>query len=452
VKIDVVILAAGKGTRMRSALPKVMHSIGGVPMLQHVINAAQQAASAKIHIVVGHGSELVRNSLADDINIIEQQQQLGTGHAVAQALGHLQTGSLCLILYGDVPLISASTLTELIKATTENSMTMLTATLANPLGYGRIVRNNNVVQSIVEQKDASSEQLAINEINTGIMCIPQQHLANWLPALSNDNAQQEYYLTDVVAMAVADNIKINTLKPSRLNEIEGVNNKQQLAALERAYQGERANQLMEQGATLADPARIDIRGEISLGEDVYIDVNTVFEGRVTIGNNVNIASACIIKDAVIGDNSNIHAHSIIDQATVAANCDVGPFARLRPGSQLLDSSRVGNFVEIKNTRLGKGSKANHLSYLGDAEIGDGSNIGAGTITCNYDGANKFKTQLGDNVFIGSNSTLVAPLSIATDGFVGAGSTITHTVDSGELAVGRSKQRNIKGWKRPKKPT
>jgi len=451
VNIDVVILAAGKGTRMRSALPKVMHPIGGTPMLQHVINAAQQAASANVHVIVGHGAELVQKSLNPNINIIQQQEQLGTGHAVAQALPHLHSGSLCLILYGDVPLINSSTLTKLISATDVSSMGMLTALLANPTGYGRIVRNaKNQVQAIVEQKDASDEQLAINEINTGIMCIPQQHLAKWLPRLSNDNAQQEYYLTDIVEMAVKDNVAINTLQPATLAEIEGVNNKQQLAALERAYQSACAEQLMLNGATLADPSRVDVRGKVDVGQDVFIDINVVLEGEISIGNNVNIAPGCVIKDAAIGDDTSIYAHSVIEQASIANGCSVGPFARLRPGTQLLEGSRVGNYVEVKNSVLGKGSKANHLAYLGDAVIGDGSNIGAGTITCNYDGANKFKTLIGDNVFVGSNSTLVAPLKISTDGFVAAGSTITQAVNQGDLAVGRGKQRNIKGWKRPKK--
>lgn len=450
MKIDVVILAAGKGTRMYSGIPKVLHSIGGKPMAQHVIDAASLLGDVAMHVVVGHEAELVKASLNGVDSFVEQTEQLGTGHAVAQALPVLREGAITLILYGDVPLIQTGTLETLIDLVNESTMAMLTICMDNPTGYGRIVREDDEVKAIVEQKDANDEQLQIKEINTGIMCIHQKHLSKWLPALSNDNAQQEYYLTDVVAMAVKDNIAIKTAEPQNEYEVEGVNNKLQLGALERVYQRKRAEQLQIAGATVADVNRLDIRGSVIVGKDVFIDVNVVLTGDVEIGDNVSIGPNCVIHESIIDTGAQIHANCVLDQAHVGNDANVGPFARLRPNALLKAKSKVGNFVEVKNATMEAGSKVNHLTYIGDANIGANSNIGAGTITCNYDGANKHRTELGENVFIGSNSTLVAPLTIANNGFVGAGSVITQNVQEETLAVGRSKQKNIEGWKRPTK--
>ena len=451
-KIDVVVLAAGKGTRMYSTKPKVLlHTIGGKPMAQHVIDAAKRLGDVALHVVVGHQADLVSNSLQGAESFVEQREQLGTGHAVAQVLPILREDAITLILYGDVPLIQTQTLERLVAGCSAQSMTLLTVTLDNPQGYGRICRNiDNEVTSIVEQKDADSKQLLINEVNTGIMCIQQSCLAAWLPLLSNTNAQNEYYLTDVVAMAVAQGIDVTSVDAPSPEEVEGVNNKLQLSALERCHQRRLADALMLAGTTLADPARVDIRGELSVGRDVFIDVNTVFSGNVTLGDNVSIGPNCVVSNSSIGDNTELLANCVVDQATLANDCVIGPFARLRPGSTFAERSKVGNFVEVKNSSFGEGSKANHLSYVGDAQVGAGSNIGAGTITCNYDGANKHKTRLGKNVFIGSNSTLVAPLDIADNGFVAAGSTIVKTVLADSLAVARGRQKNIEGWTRPSK--
>jgi len=450
-KIDVVVLAAGKGTRMYSTKPKVLHTIGGKPMAQHVIDAAKRLGDVALHVVVGHQADLVSSSLQCAESFVEQREQLGTGHAVAQVLPILREDAITLILYGDVPLIQTQTLERLVAGCTAQSMTLLTVTLDNPQGYGRICRNiDNEVTSIVEQKDADSEQLLINEVNTGIMCIQQSCLAAWLPLLSNTNAQNEYYLTDVVAMAVAQGIDVTSVDAPSPEEVEGVNNKLQLSALERCHQRRLADALMLAGTTLADPARVDIRGELSVGRDVFIDVNTVFSGNVTLGDNVSIGPNCVVSNSSIGDNTELFANCVVDQATLANDCVIGPFARLRPGSTFAEKSKVGNFVEVKNSSFGEGSKANHLAYVGDAQVGAGSNIGAGTITCNYDGANKHKTRLGKNVFIGSNSTLVAPLDIADNGFVAAGSTIVKTVLADSLAVARGRQKNIEGWTRPSK--
>ncbi|MDB4452546.1 bifunctional UDP-N-acetylglucosamine diphosphorylase/glucosamine-1-phosphate N-acetyltransferase GlmU [bacterium] len=450
-KIDVVVLAAGKGTRMYSTKPKVLHTIGAKPMAQHVIDAAKRLGDVALHVVVGHQADLVSNSLQGAESFVEQREQLGTGHAVAQVLPILREDAITLILYGDVPLIQTQTLERLVAGCSAQSMTLLTVTLDNPQGYGRICRNiDNEVTSIVEQKDADSKQLLINEVNTGIMCIQQSCLAAWLPLLSNSNAQNEYYLTDVVAMAVAQGIGVTSVDAPSPEEVEGVNNKLQLGALERCYQRRLADALMLAGTTLADPARVDIRGELSVGQDVFIDVNTVFSGNVTLGDNVSIGPNCVVSNSSIGDNTELLANCVVDQATLANDCIIGPFARLRPGATFAQKSKVGNFVEVKNSSFGEGSKANHLAYVGDAQVGAGSNIGAGTITCNYDGANKHKTRLGKNVFIGSNSTLVAPLDIADNGFVAAGSTIVKTVLADSLAVARGRQKNIEGWTRPSK--
>ena len=449
---EVIILAAGQGTRMCSKLPKVLHPIAGRPMLTHVIDTSKQLGAKAIHVVVGHGADQVKEQHRHvDVSWILQEQQLGTGHAVAQAMPAVSDTSNVLVAYGDVPLVKMGTLSKLLEAANSSCLSLLTVELDDPTGYGRIVRDdNNNVMAIVEQKDADETQKRIKEVNTGILAVPAAKLAQWLPKLSSENAQSEYYLTDVISMAVADGLQVTAQHPESPWEVQGVNNREQLSELERYYQRQQANNIMAQGATLADPDRIDIRGNLQVGQDVFIDVNCVFIGEVVISDNVNIAPNCVIENAIIGEGCNIKANTIIENARVANHCDVGPFARLRPGSQLAQKAKVGNFVEIKNTQLGEGSKVNHLAYVGDAEVGTACNIGAGTITCNYDGANKFKTTLGDNVFIGSNSTLVAPVTIADQGFVGAGSTVTKNVPEKNLAIGRGRQKNIEGWTRPSK--
>lgn len=456
MNVDIVILAAGQGTRMKSKLPKVIHSLAGKPMLEHVMLTAQQAMQQQdkrqLHVVVGHGGDTVKHHLNHyAVNWITQAQQLGTGHAVAQAISHIDESDIVLILYGDVPLIQADTLHNLLTSAKQSGFALLTVELADATGYGRIVRNaQQQVTAIVEHKDATPEQLAIKEINTGIMAVKTEKLKHWLPKLSNDNAQGEYYLTDIVAMAVADGLTVNAVHPSYEQEVQGVNNRVQLAELERWFQFEQAKKLMLAGATVADPYRLDVRGDVNVGQDVFIDVNVVFEGAVTIGNNVVIGPNCVISDSVIADNAVIKANSILESAEVGQEAEVGPFARLRPATVLAKKAKVGNFVETKKVNVGIGSKINHLTYVGDAEIGADVNIGAGTITCNYDGVNKHKTVIEDNVFIGSNSSLVAPLTIAQGATVGAGSTITRVVSAEQLAVARGKQMNIDGWQRPKK--
>ncbi|MGI9292710.1 MAG: bifunctional UDP-N-acetylglucosamine diphosphorylase/glucosamine-1-phosphate N-acetyltransferase GlmU [Pseudomonadales bacterium] len=452
MKVDVIVLAAGQGTRMRSTMPKVLHPLAGQPMLEHVINAARQLPAAQLHIVIGHGAEQVRERVhGDDIHWVEQLEQLGTGHAVQQALPGLRDDSISLVLYGDIPLIRTETLQALLAVVSDDSMGLLTAHFNDPSGYGRIVRNSGGdVSAIVEQKDASAEQLLINEVNTGFMAVPTRYMQEWLPRLSNANAQAEYYLTDVIGMAAQQGVTIATCGPDFEQEVLGVNSRQQLIALERWHQHQRAQELLLEGVAIMDPTRFDLRGELATGMDVTIDVNVVLEGRVSLGDNVTVGPNCVIQNAAIGNNVEIKANTVIEDATIGDGCVVGPFARLRPGTKLLAQAKVGNFVETKNTVLGQGSKVNHLSYVGDAEVGSGCNIGAGTITCNYDGANKFKTELGDNVFIGSNSTLVAPLTVANEGFVGAGSTVTKNVANKQLAVARGRQKNIDGWQRPRK--
>ncbi len=452
MNVDVIILAAGQGTRMRSALPKVLHPIAGKAMLAHVISAARQLDNAQLNIVVGHGAEQVQAlDNGSDIQFVFQEEQLGTGHAVQQAVPNLRNDSTSIILFGDVPLIKASTLQKLLKQTANGSMGLLTAIFDNPMGYGRIIRDEQgQVIANVEQKDASPEQLKVQEINTGFMALPTARLKEWLPKLRSDNAQGEYYLTDLIAMAAESGAGVNTVHPDEHSEVEGVNSRTQLIALERVFQGQQADALLANGLAIMDPARFDLRGALSHGQDSTVDVNCVFEGTVELGSNVSIGPNCVISNSRIGDGVEIKANSVLEGATVERDCIVGPFARLRPGSVLRPGAKVGNFVEMKKSELGPGSKVNHLSYVGDAEIGENCNIGAGTITCNYDGANKSKTTMGDNVFVGSNSTLVAPLDIEAGGFVGAGSTITKNVEIDQLAVGRGKQRNIDGWKRPSK--
>ncbi|MDL0438542.1 bifunctional UDP-N-acetylglucosamine diphosphorylase/glucosamine-1-phosphate N-acetyltransferase GlmU [Stutzerimonas frequens] len=451
MSLDIVILAAGQGTRMRSALPKVLHPVAGQSMLGHVISTARALQPRSIQVVIGHGAEQVRQRLVgDDLNYVVQAEQLGTGHAVAQALPNLSAERV-LILYGDVPLIEAETLQRLLQKVGPEQLALLTVTLDDPTGYGRILRDAyGEVQAIVEHKDASAEQKAIREGNTGILAVPGSRIGEWLGRLSNSNAQGEYYLTDVIAMAVADGLRVATEQPQDAMEVQGANDRIQLAELERHYQLRAARRLMAQGVTLRDPSRFDLRGEVSVGRDVLIDVNVVLEGEVVIEDDVQIGPNCVIKDSTLRRGAIVKANSHLDGAVVGEGADCGPFARLRPGSTLGAKAHVGNFVEMKNASLGDGAKAGHLSYLGDAEIGARTNIGAGTITCNYDGANKFKTVMGEDVFIGSNSSLVAPLNLGDGATTGAGSTITADVPAHTLALGRGRQRNIDGWQRPVK--
>ncbi|MVW74079.1 bifunctional UDP-N-acetylglucosamine diphosphorylase/glucosamine-1-phosphate N-acetyltransferase GlmU [Pseudomonas xionganensis] len=451
MSLDIVILAAGQGTRMRSALPKVLHPVAGKAMLGHVIDTARQLKPQGIHVVIGHGAERVREGLAaDDLNFVLQSEQLGTGHAVAQALPALSAERV-LILYGDVPLIEVDTLQRLLQQVSEQQLGLLTVNLNDPTGYGRIVRDPaGVVKAIVEHKDASAEQRLIREGNTGILAVPGKKLGDWLGRLSNSNAQGEYYLTDVIAMAVADGLVVATEQAIDEMEVLGANDRIQLAQLERHYQYRAARRLMVQGVTLIDPARFDLRGKVTVGRDVSIDVNVILEGQVVIEDGVQIGPNCVIKNSTLRRGAIVKANSHLEGAEVGEGADCGPFARLRPGAVLGAKAHVGNFVELKNAVLGEGAKAGHLSYLGDAEIGARTNIGAGTITCNYDGANKFKTVLGEDVFIGSNSALVAPVTLGDRATTGAGSVVTSDVPANTLAVGRAKQRNIEGWKRPTK--
>lgn len=451
--MSVVILAAGKGTRMYSDLPKVLHPLAGKPLISHVIDAVSTLNTEHIHLVYGHGGELLRERLADDgsrLNWVLQSEQRGTGHAVQQALPYLLDDEDVLILYADVPLIAPETLKRLLAAKPDGGIGLLTVTLDDPSGYGRIMRENGQVIGIVEQKDASEEQRRINEINTGIMVAAGVDLKRWLGSLNNNNVQGEYYLTDIIAMAWHEGRQINTVQPGRLWEVDGVNNRRQLAVLERAYQQQLAEELLLAGVMICDPARFDLRGELRHGRDVTIDTNVIIEGRVALGNNVVIGTGCVLKDCNIGDNVVISPYSVIDGAILSANASVGPFARLRPGSELGEGAHVGNFVEMKKARLGKGSKAGHLSYLGDAEIGAAVNIGAGTITCNYDGANKHQTIIGDDVFVGSDTQLVAPVTVAKGATIAAGTTITCDVGENELVLSRVKQTHISGWLRPVK--
>jgi bifunctional UDP-N-acetylglucosamine pyrophosphorylase/glucosamine-1-phosphate N-acetyltransferase len=451
MSLDIVILAAGQGTRMRSALPKVLHPVAGQSMLGHVIETARGLKPKAIHVVIGHGAELVRERLAsDDLNFVVQAEQLGTGHAVAQALPAL-TSERVLILYGDVPLIEAATLDRLLHKVGSQQLALLTVNLDDPTGYGRIVRDEQgVVQAIVEHKDATAEQKLIAEGNTGILAVPGERLGDWLGRLSNSNAQGEYYLTDVIAMAVADGLTVATEQPQHAMEVQGANDRIQLADLERHYQQRAARRLMAQGVTLRDPTRFDLRGEVTIGRDVLIDVNVILEGEVVIEDGVEIGPNCVIRNSTLRRGAVVKANSHLDGAELGEGADCGPFARLRPGAVLGEKAHVGNFVEVKNSHLGEGAKAGHLAYLGDAEIGARTNIGAGTITCNYDGANKFRTVMGEDVFIGSNSSLVAPLNVGDGATTGAGSVITADVPAGTLALGRARQALIEGWQRPQK--
>lgn len=447
----VIILAAGKGTRMRSNLPKVLQPLAGRPLLGHVIDTAKKLQADHIITIYGHGGALVQNAFAhEQVQWVEQAEQLGTGHAVKVTLPVLPREGVSLILSGDVPCITEQTLQKLLDVSRENQIGLVTLTLADATGYGRIVRENGKIQAIVEHKDASEAQRQIQEINTGIYCVSNAKLHEWLPKLSNNNAQGEYYLTDIVAMAIADGLEVASVEPALAFEVEGVNDRVQLAALEREFQNFQAKQLMQQGVHLIDPTRFDLRGNLTAGKDVRIDINVIIEGDCELGDGVEIGAGCILKYTKIAAGTKVQPYSVFDQAVVGEAAQIGPFSRLRPGAVLANEVHIGNFVEVKNSQIGLGSKANHFTYLGDAEVGAGSNIGAGTITCNYDGANKFKTIIGDQVFIGSNSSLVAPVTIANGATVGAGSTITRDVAEQCLAVERSKQFTKENYQRPQK--
>ena len=449
--LNIVVLAAGKGTRMRSKLPKVLHVLAGESLLSRVLNTARDLGSKNLCVVVGHGAEQVRAATsAIDVNFVEQKPQLGTGHALQLAASHLNDAYPTLVLYGDVPLTQLSTLQKLVDAAA-NGMALLTVNLDDPTGYGRIVRNEaGVVQRIVEHKDASDAERSIQEVNTGVLIAPTAELKDWLSQLSNDNVQGEYYLTDVIGMAVRDGVLVNTAQPAAEWETLGVNSKVQLAELETIWRSEVAKGLLEAGVTLADPARIDVRGSLKCGMDVSIDVGCVFEGQVTLGDDVRVGPYCVIRNSTIAAGAEIAAFSHIDGAVVGEVSKVGPYARLRPDAVLAEKTHIGNFVEIKKATVGVGSKINHLSYIGDATIGSGVNVGAGVITCNYDGVNKFQTVIGDGAFIGSDSQLVAPVTVGAGATIGAGSTITKDTPEHTLTLSRAKQMSVPAWVRPLK--
>lgn len=449
--LDVVILAAGRGKRMHSARPKVLHRLAGRCLAQYVIESARALGARRICVVYGHGGEAVRESLAaPDLSFALQEPQLGTGHAVQQALPHIGRDGRVLILYGDVPLTRLATLRRLV-AGDPRALHIVTLTLPNPTGYGRIVRDAaGCVQRIVEENDATESERVLNEVNTGIMVVPAARLGGWLGGLDNRNAQQEYYLTDLVACAIRDAVPVLTAQPEAVWETLGVNSKADLATLERVYQREQADTLLASGVTLADPSRIDVRGTLECGADVTIDVNCVFEGRVRLGDGVVIGAHCVLRDTTIGGGSVVFPFCHLEEAEIGDACRIGPFARMRPGTRVAGHVHIGNFVELKNSTIRDGSKANHLAYVGDTEIGCNVNVGAGTIVCNYDGANKHRTIIEDNVFIGSDTQLVAPVRVGEGATIGAGTTVTRDVPPGVLAVSRVKQTVIDGWQRPRK--
>ena len=447
-----VILAAGQGTRMKSSRPKVLQTLAGRPLLQHVIERQARAVSEQIHLVYGHAGDQVQAAFAEqtDLQWVHQAEQLGTGHALAQALPDIDDEAVVLVLYGDVPLVPAETLQALCEQAGNGDLAILTVELHDPTGYGRIVRRDGAVQGIVEHKDANAEQLAIQEVNTGLLAAPAKHLRRWMANLSSDNAQGEYYLTDCVAAAVKDGIEVRSVAARQESDVAGVNNRQQLAALERDFQSQQASEAMAAGLQLMDPARFDVRGTLSFGRDCLVDVNVLIEGEVELGDGVVIGPNCYIKDSRIGSGSQIKSNSVLENCQMDEDCVVGPFARLRPGTQLSARAKVGNFVETKKVQVGEGSKINHLSYVGDARLGKDVNVGAGTITCNYDGVNKFQTEIGDGAFIGSDSALVAPVKIGAGATIGAGSVISRDAPADKLTVARGRQTTIERWQRPSK--
>jgi bifunctional UDP-N-acetylglucosamine pyrophosphorylase / glucosamine-1-phosphate N-acetyltransferase len=449
--LEVVILAAGKGTRMRSSRPKVLHKLAGRPLVEHVVHIARELGAQAVHVVYGHGGEAVPQQLKHlSVNWVKQEPQLGTGHAVQQAMPAVK-GDTVLVLYGDVPLTRLATLQALMQAAAGGGLAVLTATLADPAGYGRIVRDAaGKVTRIVEHKDASEKERAITEINTGILAAPAAKMRAWLQQLRNDNVQKEYYLTDIIRLAVEEGVAVTTASPQAEWEILGVNSKQQLAELERIHQRNQANALMEQGVTLMDPARFDLRGELECGQDVEIDINVIIEGQVSLGDRVKIGAHTLLRNCRIDADTIVQPHCVIEEANVGRDCRIGPFSRLRPEARLADRAHIGNFVEIKKSEIGVGSKVNHLAYVGDSIVGADVNIGAGSITANYDGANKHRTHIGDRASIGSNCVLVAPVEIGAGATIGAGSVINKDAPAGELTVARAKAVTIPGWKRPVK--
>ncbi|MEM1434084.1 MAG: bifunctional UDP-N-acetylglucosamine diphosphorylase/glucosamine-1-phosphate N-acetyltransferase GlmU [Pseudomonadota bacterium] len=449
--LEVVVLAAGKGTRMRSSLPKVMHLLAGKPMLHHVLDKAQALNATAMHVVVGHQAERVEAETPYPANWVLQKEQLGTGHAMMQVAPHLEDGSLVLVLYGDVPLVSEATLARCVESAAAGKLALITAVFSDPAALGRIVRSSDgAIKAIVEYKDATAEQRCIEEINSGILAVGAAELKQMLKRITNENAQQEYYLTDIVELAVSDGLNVEGIVAERPEEVTGVNDRVQLSELERIHQLDLATELQRAGVTVADPARIDIRGRVIAGQDVFIDANVVFEGEVVLEDGASVGPHTFIRNARIQRGARVEPNSTVDGATLGPQSSVGPFARIRPGTELAEGVKIGNFVETKKARIGAGSKASHLTYLGDVTIGIDCNIGAGTVTCNYDGINKHKTEIGDDVFVGTNSTLVAPLTLGNGAFVAAGSTITNNLGDGDLGVGRGKQRNIQGWTRPDK--
>ena len=450
--LSVVILAAGQGKRMASDLPKVLQPLAGRPLLAHVVATARTLAPDAIHVVHGHGAEKVRAAIAGaDIRWSLQAEQKGTGHAVVQAMPAIPDDHTVLVLYGDVPLIRPATLEDLVARSGPKALALLSARLADPAGYGRVVRDTaGRVARIVEDKDANHKERAIGEINTGVLAAPAGKLRGWLGALKADNSQAEYYLTDCIGAAVRDGCAVEAVVAETAAEVLGVNDKLQLAEAEAAHRRERAAELMRAGVTVVDPARIDIRGEVSCGRDVVLDVNVILEGKVKLGNRVKVGANSVLRDCEIGDDSEVRVNCLVEGAVTGAGCVIGPFARLRPGTRLADSVHIGNFVEVKNSEIGAGSKANHLTYLGDTTVGSKVNVGAGTVTCNYDGANKHRTTIGDGAFIGSGTMLVAPVSVGEEATIGAGSTITKSAPAGKLTVERSRQQVIENWKRPEK--
>lgn len=452
--LEIVILAAGQGKRMYSDMPKVLHTLGGRALLAHVLASAYALNPSVVHVVYGHGGERVREAFPETkINWVRQAEQKGTGHAVAQAMPGVAEAARVLVLYGDVPLIRSDTLAELLAAAGPDGLALLTAVLDDPGSYGRIVRESTGrVIKIVESKDATDAERTVREINTGFLAAPATRLKVWLARLRNQNTQGEYYLTDIISMAAVEKVTIATRAPQNISEILGVNSRQELAHLERLYQNRRAQQLMEQGVTLRDPARFDVRGELLCGRDVVIDINVVFEGKVVLGDRVHIGPNNVIRDCSIGDGTTVLANCVMEESTIGRDCRLGPFTRLRPGAQIADRVHLGNFVEIKKSEVGAGAKINHLSYVGDTVVGKDVNIGAGTIVCNYDGVNKHRTVIGDKAFIGSNTALVAPVTVGAGATIGAGSVITKEVPAGELTLTRSPQITKSGWKRPVKKT